>query len=628
MKLNVAVAMSLLLVATMTAQDNPPVRFGLHGGVNVNFHNPSFPTPQPTGSPYFNTSATSATGAIGVIGHFPLSQRLALGMRAAYSSLGNIALDATSGPTERLTAALPQLELMPTIGINDVILSESLWLWGGIEIGIPLSPTYSRDSAGVTLANGIALPDPGTRIALAFGAAYDIPIARQWTLQPELSIRFPFTKVSSNSAFDSWTVPQARLAINLFYSFGSERTDTTLPSNEPFVRGRIGRVVSISPNGDTNDVRTVKLEDVRYTEYFPIVPYVFFPANSDRPESSYRVPDMREAGESFPADTLKDALAINDYTIWLLCRRMNQYPTAQLTLVGTDDGRTETRDRSLSLRRAQAIRAQLIACGVDSSRIAVVARDLPEKPSAPNDPDGIAENRRVELRASTPEVLEPFPSRVGIERLATPDVLIFIPDVASSDPIKAWELTITQAGRTLRVFRGDGTPHPITWTINPSELSSLQVPIDYTFRVESVLNKSSESSGSIAVDYLSSTRTLKERAGNKTVQKFSLILFDFDSDVITPDNRRILDVKILPAIVPGSTVKIYGYTDRIGEARYNLELSRRRAVSVMNYLKSKRPDATYETAGFGETIERFDNNRPTGRQLSRTVQIIVETPNQ
>jgi outer membrane protein OmpA-like peptidoglycan-associated protein len=416
--------------------------------------------------------------------------------------------------------------------------------------------------------------------------------------------------------------------MNLFYSLGSSKQDTSAPMTEPYVRGRIARVVSIAPSGDTMDVRTLKLEDVRYTEFFPIVPYVFFAQSSSKPEPTYQIPDVRETGDMSAVDTLKDALAINDYVLTLICRRMKQYPTARLTLVGTNDGRSELRNRTLSLQRAQAIRTQLIACGVDSSRILVEARDLPEKPSAPNDPDGIAENRRVEFRASTPEILEPFQSRVGIERIANPDAIIFIPEFSSSDPINKWTLTITQAGRTLRTFEGQGTPRPVTWTIQPSELSSQQVPIDYTYRVESVLGKVSESSGSISVDYLSSTRKQQERSGDKTIEKFSLILFDFDSDVITPENQRILDLKIIPAIKPGSTVKIYGYTDRIGDARYNLDLSRRRAQAVMNYLKSKRPDVTYQTAGFGESVERYDNNRPTGRQLSRTVQVIIETPKQ
>ncbi len=608
------------------AQDNNPPRIGLHGGLNANLHNPAFPTPQLSGQPYYNSSTTSLTGAIGLIGQLPLSESLALGLRAAYSAMGNATLSASNGLNTQLTPSLPYFELLPTIGIRNLISSESLWLWGGLELGLPISPTYSRnDTPTIT---DTALPDPQTRIALAIGAAYDLPLTERWILQPELSIRFPLTKVSSNPAFDSWTIPQLRVGINLFYSLGSKESDSMVPPSEPYIRGRIARVISISPEGDTADVRTLKLEDVRYTEYFPLVPYVFFPANSSKPESAYQLPELRESGEGIAADTLKDALSVNDYLLSLICRRMKQYPTAQLVIIGTNDGRNELRNRTLSLQRAQTIRSQLVACGIDSSRITVEARDLPEKPSAPNDPDGIAENRRVEFRASTPEILEPFQSRVGIERLASPDALIFIPEIQTSDPVKEWELVISQAGRTLRTFRGDGTPRPLTWTIQPSELSSQQVPIDYTFRAESVLGKVSESSGSISVDYLSSTRKLQEKSGDKSIEKFSLILFDFDSDVITPDNKRILDLKILPAIKPGSTVKIYGYTDRIGDARYNLDLSRRRAQAVMAYLKSKRPDATYQTAGFGETIERFDNNRPTGRQLSRTVQILIETPKQ
>lgn len=620
-------AIAIACAVAAIAQETPPFRLGIHAGLNGNVHNPAFPSPQPTTEPYYNSSAFGITGAAGLIAHFPVSQNVALGLRGVYGSWGNTTLETTlNGTTWKISPSLPYLELTPTIGIRDLIISRALWLWGGIELGFPLSPSYQLDSGAVTLRTNEALPDPSTRVALAVGAGYDIALSDRWTLQPELSLRFPLTKVSTNSQFDSWSIFQVRLGLNLFYSFGSHTETPSSSPTEPYVRGRISRVVTITPEGDTADVRTIRLEDVRYTEYFPLVPYVFFPANSDKPDRVY-VTQTREAGETQGIDTLKDAIAINTYLLPLLCQRMKQYPTARLTIIGTNDGRGEQRDRTLSLRRAQQIRAQLIACGIDSSRISVQARDLPEKPSAPNDPDGMAENRRVEFVASTPELLEPFQSRVRTERLASPDVVLFVPDVSSSDPIKQWELTITQAGRTLRTFRGEGSPRPVTWTIQPSELSSQQVPIDYVYRVESVLGKVSESSGSIGVDYLSSVRTVQERTKDKTVEKFSLILFDFDSDVITPDNRRILDLKILPAIKPNSTVTIYGYTDRIGDARYNLNLSRRRAQAVMEYLKARRPEVTYRTAGFGESVERFDNNSPIGRQLSRTVQIIIETPN-
>ncbi|MCX7930816.1 MAG: OmpA family protein [Chlorobi bacterium] len=626
MRTFLSVFIATTIASLMLAQ---PARIGVHSGINANFHAPSFPaTPQP-GGPQYNTSATSVTGTVGAIGQIPLSSTLALGLRVAYNAMGNVTLPSSNAIfSYNLRPSLPYVELLPTIGISDLLVSKSLWLWGGLDVGFPLSPTYSRDSSGSANITDATIPDAQTRLAIAVGASYDIPLSEQWILQPELSFRFPLTSVSSNANFDSWKVSQLRIGVNLFYSLATQSTDTTRPPKEPYVRSRIGRVVTIRPNGDTSDVRTISLEDVRYTESFPIVPYVFFPANSSTHDKFYRTAEQREAGEAYAVDTLKDALAVNAHVLSLVCRRMNQYPTARLTIIGTTDGRSEARNRSLSLQRALAIKSQLVACGVDSSRISIEARELPEKPSAPNDPDGIVENRRVEFRSSTPEILEPSQSRVGIERLANPDAVLFLPEVATSDPIAKWELTITQAGRQLRIFRGEGTPRPITWTIQPSELSPKQVPIDYTFHVESVVGRTSESSGSLAVDYISSTRPLQERTGDKTIQKFSLILFDFDSDVITADNRRILDLRIVPAIVPGSKVSINGYTDRIGDARYNLDLSRRRAQAVMDYLKSKRPNAQYQIAGYGETIERYDNDLPTGRQLSRTVQIIIETPKQ
>ena len=104
------------------------------------------------------------------------------------------------------------------------------------------------------------------------------------------------------------------------------------------------------------------------------------------------------------------------------------------------------------------------------------------------------------------------------------------------------------------------------------------------------------------------------------------ILFDFDSDKISESDLSIINRDIVPEIKFNSTVKIYGYTDRIGEPKYNRELAQRRATAVMNYLQSKVKSAKYEVYGVGENEVIFDNKLPVGRQLSRTVQIYVITP--
>ncbi|MCX6140009.1 MAG: OmpA family protein [Candidatus Kapabacteria bacterium] len=142
----------------------------------------------------------------------------------------------------------------------------------------------------------------------------------------------------------------------------------------------------------------------------------------------------------------------------------------------------------------------------------------------------------------------------------------------------------------------------------------------------SVKGDSATAVGSIPVDYVSSVRKKTENLPDRTVDKYSLILFDFDKATLTEDNSRILEQMVLPNIASTSKVKIIGYTDRIGNDVYNEKLSRERAETVKAFLMSRAKDAKYSTSGVGEGTEIFPNDVPVGRQLSRTVQVIVETP--
>jgi outer membrane protein OmpA-like peptidoglycan-associated protein len=65
------------------------------------------------------------------------------------------------------------------------------------------------------------------------------------------------------------------------------------------------------------------------------------------------------------------------------------------------------------------------------------------------------------------------------------------------------------------------------------------------------------------------------------------ILFGYDSDILTEDSKKQLD-PIGKALVSGElkgfNFKIEGHTDIIGSEDYNKDLSRRRAMSVKQYL--------------------------------------------
>mgnify|MGYP001051934560 CR=1 FL=1 len=79
-------------------------------------------------------------------------------------------------------------------------------------------------------------------------------------------------------------------------------------------------------------------------------------------------------------------------------------------------------------------------------------------------------------------------------------------------------------------------------------------------------------------------------------------LFDFDRAELKPAGRMRLDalVQQVRSASAIEDIRIVGYTDRIGNAAYNLALSRRRADAVRNYLADRGvPAAAMQVEGRG-----------------------------
>jgi OmpA-OmpF porin, OOP family len=103
------------------------------------------------------------------------------------------------------------------------------------------------------------------------------------------------------------------------------------------------------------------------------------------------------------------------------------------------------------------------------------------------------------------------------------------------------------------------------------------------------------------------------------------ILFDVNSDKIKPESYGTL--KDIAAVLTQNAdvkVKIVGHTDSDGDDAKNLDLSKRRAVSVKNELnKSFGIDASrLETDGKGETQAIAPNDSPSNKALNRRVEFI------
>lgn len=103
------------------------------------------------------------------------------------------------------------------------------------------------------------------------------------------------------------------------------------------------------------------------------------------------------------------------------------------------------------------------------------------------------------------------------------------------------------------------------------------------------------------------------------------VTFPVDSATISPAMRAVLDDVAASMIqYPNSLIDVMGHTDSTGSDQYNLELSRRRAESVANYLVSRGvARSRIETLGYGEQYPVGDNTTVAGREQNRRVEIRI-----
>ena len=103
------------------------------------------------------------------------------------------------------------------------------------------------------------------------------------------------------------------------------------------------------------------------------------------------------------------------------------------------------------------------------------------------------------------------------------------------------------------------------------------------------------------------------------------VTFAVNSDTISPGFQATLD-KVANSLVtyPNSLVDVMGHTDSTGSDAYNLDLSKRRANAVKNYLTMRGvSSARIEAIGYGEAYPKASNDTPEGRALNRRVEIKI-----
>lgn len=110
-----------------------------------------------------------------------------------------------------------------------------------------------------------------------------------------------------------------------------------------------------------------------------------------------------------------------------------------------------------------------------------------------------------------------------------------------------------------------------------------------------------------------------------TAIRLNNIFFDFDMATLRPES--ISELNRLTAFLkqhPLLRIKIQGHTDNYGTDEYNIDLSNRRAQSVVDYLIGVAiPASRLESQGFGETVPIDTNETDEGRQNNRRVEFMI-----
>jgi outer membrane protein OmpA-like peptidoglycan-associated protein len=642
--------MALLLFAASTSllaftpENETRMRVGVYGGLNINMHSPSFTYTDTSdiNNPFeflFNENKNSFGGNFGVLVDFILQSDDIISARLGYNGMGVdfersfTDVDNIITTNDKLETSLNYIEIAGFYKNYSWIPVENLHTMLGVEFGFPVGSSYTLTRTVTPdppnmpeFANNTDLPTSPIRFALALGVGYDIKLADRVTLNPELTFRLPLTKVSGDNNFDSWSVPQLRLQVNLIYDLFS--SDQAPEDPQPYLKVGFDEVRYYDNDGNTHPIENVRVEDIQYTELFPFIPYVFYDKQKATPLPTAQAAEGKYQAGSFSLNNVDpDAMQINNHTLDIVGMRMQQDPKTAITIIGTVDGVDEKADEDLSLKRAEFAKKYLVDnFDINPQRINVRGGGKPANASTSNVPEGMEENRRIEIISSNKSLLEPILIEKENQRIPEPNVIEFLPTAETSDTVIAWKLEISQAGEVLRKFTGNSAIEPIQWVIIPNELKNSDLPIEYSFWAESLGGVDDVETGTIPVEYYSITRKQSEELPDKTISKYSLMLFDFDKAEVSEKDMEIINKYIVPEINFNSVVKIYGYTDNIGDATYNEKLAKKRADAVKNVLKTKVPKANYEAFGVGEKVEIFDNDSPVGRHLSRTVQIYVITP--
>lgn len=459
------------------------------------------------------------------------------------------------------------------------------------------------------------------------GVRYVLPVGRRGNsfFAPELSVHLPLSGVANSV---TWSVTQVRLGIA--FGWAPAPPDAPLPPPSPpppppviaFAPPLVNvRLVGIDVDGSELPDQSVRVEQTQVTTLHPMLGHVYFDDAQSVLPNRYRTGIERARRDTLrllPREALHAEL-------YFIAQRMARNPHARLTLTGTTAGIGADQGARLTRARALSVRDMLVELGVAGDRIDVQSRSTPQKMTSASDTAesrlAIEENRRVEIVASSPDIMAPL-TLGSTDVDVSPSSYRIVSSIASVLPITSASIELRQAERVLtRADRPRVPGDTIEVTLSDDDIAALSdEPLVATVIARDSIGQTSSAQATVRVEVSAISKGRVENLGTTQIERYQLILFDFNDVTVSGANARLLAL-IRSRISPTTRVRIVGATDVMGSSEYNADLSLRRAREVARQLQISDP----EIVGSGEQDSRFDNSLPEGRAYNRTV--IVELIN-
>ena len=475
---------------------------------------------------------------------------------------------------------------------------------------------------------------------LNFGASYRLPLTKNGSLflVPEIFYHLNFNRLISDS---SWTVHALNAGIAVEYRQPPPPPPPPPPPANPPMPSlpKVREIPAIAAEvdvmqldefGKKQDKVGIKIEDFISFNMRPLLNYVFFDENSSEIPNRYLKFSRRQA-EDFDFKQLQNLNAIETYyyVLNIFGKRLKDNPDEKVTLIGTNQDEGEEKNNiDLSRKRAESIKDYFVTVwNIDESRFKVQARNLPKQYSRSDTITGLEENRRVEIVVN-PE-LSGSVLTVDTLRQINKTTIRFIPDYKADAGLDKWQFTLKQGDREILSKNGsESIPNFIDWVFETGNQDAPKSGSDlfYDLQISDKLGQSIKSKTKVLkVEQLTVDRKRLERRKDKEYEYYGLILFPYGGADLGEEHRRVVDFvkeRIKESAETGNTeVKIFGFTDLVGDDRINKRIATARANAVYRRLNIR--DAYVE--GIGKDKVLYNNDLPEGRFYCRTVQIEVET---